>query len=101
MLDRIAGTTSQAAAFGASLHTLRQMEQQLADIASLGNEEERNEVQQMIQEVTKFYVCKCNQSMQHSHDSHMPVQAALGKMPINVHCIQTLCTSTNMNTLSQ
>ncbi len=52
MLDRIAGTTSQAAAFGASLQTLRQMEQQLADIASLGNEEERNEVQQMIQEVT-------------------------------------------------
>ena len=51
MLDRIAGTTSQAAAFGAGLHTLRQMEQQLADIASLGNEEERNEVQQMIQEV--------------------------------------------------
>ncbi|KAL0026315.1 hypothetical protein WJX77_010508 [Trebouxia sp. C0004] len=51
MLDRIAGTTSQAAAFGASLHTLRQMEQQLADIASLGNEDERNEVQQMIQEV--------------------------------------------------
>lgn len=52
MLDRIAGTTSQAAAFGGSLHTLRQMEQQLADFASLGNEEERNEVQHMIQEVT-------------------------------------------------
>lgn len=58
MLDRIAGTTSQAAAFGASLQTLRQMEQQLADFASLGNEEERNEVQQMIQEVTSSYVCK-------------------------------------------
>ncbi|KAL0049069.1 hypothetical protein WJX82_005500 [Trebouxia sp. C0006] len=51
MLDRIAGITSQAAAFGGSLHTLRQMEQQLADIASLGNEEERSEIQQMIQEV--------------------------------------------------
>ena len=51
MLDRIAGTSSQAAAFGASLHTLRQMEQQLADIASLGDEEERDELQQMIQEV--------------------------------------------------
>ncbi|KAA6423340.1 MAG: hypothetical protein FRX49_06792 [Trebouxia sp. A1-2] len=54
MLDRIAGTTSQAAAFGASLHTLRQMEQKLADIASLGNEEERSEVQQMIQEVHRL-----------------------------------------------
>lgn len=58
MLDRIAGITSQAAAFGGSLHTLRQMEQQLADIASLGNEEERSEIQQMIQEVTESYVCK-------------------------------------------
>jgi len=34
------------------------MEQQLADIASLGNEEERSEIQQMIQEVTESYVCK-------------------------------------------
>lgn len=51
MLDRIAGTSGQAAAFGASLHTLRQMEQQLADIASLGDEKERDELQQMIQEV--------------------------------------------------
>jgi galactitol-specific phosphotransferase system IIB component len=58
MLDRIAGTTSQAAAFGASLHTLRQMEQELADIATLGNEEERNEVQQMIQEVIQSHVCR-------------------------------------------
>ncbi len=73
MLDRIAGITSQAAAFGGSLHTLRQMEQQLADIASLGNEEERSEIQQMIQEVTESNA----------------VQAALGKKAVNSHCAQT------------
>lgn len=54
MLDRIAGTTAQAASFGSSLQTLRQTEAQLQGIASLGSQEEREELQATIDEVGKF-----------------------------------------------
>ena len=51
LLDRIAGTTVKAAAFGACLDTFRQTESQLKAIASLGTEEEREDLQATIQEV--------------------------------------------------
>ena len=51
LLDRLAGTSGLAASFASGLKSLRQMEQQLADIALLGSEEERDELQDMISEV--------------------------------------------------
>lgn len=51
LLDRVAGTSGLVASFAAGVQSLRQMEQQLADIASLGDEEEREELQDMITEV--------------------------------------------------
>lgn len=51
LLDRVAGTSGLLASFAAGVQSLTQMEQQLADIASLGDEEEREELQDMITEV--------------------------------------------------
>ena len=51
LLDRVAGTQAAAAKFGNQLQQAREVEEQLADIATLGDEEERDELQQMIEEV--------------------------------------------------
>ena len=51
LLDRVAGTQAAAAKFGNQLQQVREVEEQLADIATLGDEEERDELQQMIEEV--------------------------------------------------
>ena len=55
LLDQIGGMSGLAARFAAGLESLRQMEQQLADIALLGDEEERVELQEMISEVCVKY----------------------------------------------
>ena len=51
LLDRVAGTRAGAAKFGNQLQQVKEVEEQLADIATLGDEEERDELQQMIEEV--------------------------------------------------
>ena len=51
LLDRVAGTSGLAANFAVGVQSRRQMKQQLADIAALGDEEEREELQDMITEV--------------------------------------------------
>ena len=56
MLDRIAATTGLAAKFSAGLQAFRKSEQQLADIASLGSEEDRDDMQRMIEEVSQYRV---------------------------------------------
>ena len=55
LLDRVAATSGLAASFAAGVQSLRQMKQQLADIAALGDEEEREELQDMITEVVACY----------------------------------------------
>ena len=51
LLDRVAGTQAAAAKFGTQLQQLQQVQQQLTDIAAVGDEEEREELQQIILEV--------------------------------------------------
>ena len=51
LLDRVAGTQAAAAKFGAQLQQLQQVQRQLTDIAAVGDEEEREELQQIILEV--------------------------------------------------
>ena len=51
LLDRIAGTAGASARFGADLQALREVEAQLAAIDALGDEDERNAMQAMVDEV--------------------------------------------------
>lgn len=52
LLDRIAGTQAAAAEFGTRLRRLRELEAQLAAIDELGDEEERDALQALVDEVS-------------------------------------------------
>lgn len=51
LLDRIAGTQAAAAEFGGRLRRLRELDAQLAAIDALGNEDERDALQNLVDEV--------------------------------------------------
>ena len=58
LLDRIAGTAAAAAAFGGQLRQLWELEAQLAAIDALGDEDERDALQALVDEVCGF-PCLC------------------------------------------
>lgn len=76
LLDRVAGTSGLAASFAASVQSLRQMEQQLADIALLGDEEEREELQELITEVD---FCSGNSKTTSHHNTPQIVKPTQSK----------------------
>lgn len=58
LLDRIAGTAVEAAAFGGQLRRLRELEGQLAAIDALGDEDQRDAMQALVDEVKFLQVLR-------------------------------------------
>jgi hypothetical protein len=57
LLDRIAGTQAAAAEFGGQLRRLRELGAQLAAIEALGDEDKRDALQSLVDEVCCMHRC--------------------------------------------